>query len=392
MRKVEFPSFPKWIILIAALFFGISGCGSEVGRTAADTIADAIPEITGESEQWRKVWNETREELPEDVRKEFDLAFNKAISAAGAEFKCSVDFIRSRLRQDLQALVSKLRLGEQPSPDPHVCQTSKEVIELDSNLQVKEEGWIRFAGYDLDSPDVEILLKSRDDSTKDLKVCCLDDPTHYLMTVDFDEVSFLPDHRRLLIKWPNDEISVAINQPPRYHLIQDDTTYNEVGGGTGGGERTLSCGNGEIVTGYEGFWGPHRLPSGNTWNVVLKIQLVCKSVEANGILTRQEFRSAAGGRGNRNQPIPYTRHCPKNQALVGFHARTGNLVDYLEGICAPITDLNTSSVLPFIGLLNEGQKRTFRCNRDYVITQLNLRSGSAIDQLNFTCTKVASVR
>jgi len=193
----------------------LTGCDPLGAKGAAEIIADVIPQLTGESEQWRKVWEETRDKLPEEVRHQGDLAIQRAVDAAGAEFKCDVDFIRTRLRQDFERIRANYLKQEVSPPVPHICSVWPEsVIELDDDLRPKDKRWIRFVGYDLDGPDVQILLESKNGQTRDLSKCCLDDPTHYIITVDLDEVSFTSEHRRIILKWESGQKTVAINHPP----------------------------------------------------------------------------------------------------------------------------------------------------------------------------------
>ena len=66
----------------------------------------------------------------------------------------------------------------------------------------------------MDGDNVQVLLKSENGYIQDLTECCRDEPTHYLITVDLDEVTFTPEHRRLILDWGSDQRTVAISQPP----------------------------------------------------------------------------------------------------------------------------------------------------------------------------------
>lgn len=86
------------LIVLAVLMIPpmlLTGCNVTGGvKDAAQILADdVIPRMTGEFEQWRTVWEETRDKLPADVRHQGDLAVERAVQAAGAEFRCEVDFI-----------------------------------------------------------------------------------------------------------------------------------------------------------------------------------------------------------------------------------------------------------------------------------------------------------
>ncbi len=229
--------------------------GKEAAETIAQTIEDIIPQLTGESAQWREEWQDTRQELPEDVRQQFDLAFQNAIDAAGTEFKCSTDFIRSRLKTDLGILVATFRNQNPPAKSPRICSVfPDEVLELDGNLRPKNQEWIKFAGYDFTDVDgnlnVRVLLESEDGSTDDLTRCCVDSPTHYVVTVDFDETEFSSNARRLTLSSSTGQLgrSVAISHaPPPAPQSLPDEYWTDAFSEEGSGEMT--CASGFAVAG-----------------------------------------------------------------------------------------------------------------------------------------------
>lgn len=202
------------------------GCKSwfeSIGEKAARIVAeDVLPKLTEESGQWRNLLEETRDKIPEELRHEFDLAFQRAIDAAGTEFRCGVEFIHTRLRQDLETLSAKwLGQGGGPSLEPHFCSIRPgEVIALDGNDRPKDQAWLVFVGYDFSDYDNQLLvrvwLENTDGQMTDITNCCLDNPTHYNLTVDFDEITFTPDTRRLVLMSPGGEIlkTVGINHAP----------------------------------------------------------------------------------------------------------------------------------------------------------------------------------
>ena len=197
--------------------------GEDAAKVIAQTIDEVISNLTGESEQWREEWQKTRTELPEDIRRQFDLAFENALSATGTEFRCDTDFILTKLKRDLGIISTVVRFGEDHPPiSPQVCNVFPDaVLDLDANSRPKDQEWIRFAGYDfVDSNrklNVKAVLEFKDGSTQDLTQCCVDSPTHYLLTVDFDEIVFANNHRRIVLLTNSGEefgLSVAISHAP----------------------------------------------------------------------------------------------------------------------------------------------------------------------------------
>lgn len=200
-------------ILIVSMVFLVLFTGS-CEPEPAYIIARAIAELPVESSKWRSFAEERTKNLPPEIREQVDLAFSRAVAAAGAEFRCDADFIRARLLQDLERVRARLVGQEGPTTEPHVCQIlPKEVIELDRDLIPRDQTWISFVGYDLDRPEVRILLEPEQGPSLDLSDCCLDNPTHYILTVDLDRVDFAQDSHRLILKWDGGERTVAINFP-----------------------------------------------------------------------------------------------------------------------------------------------------------------------------------
>jgi hypothetical protein len=203
-------------ILLAVLVL-VEGCkiGEHAGEKAARIVAtDVIPRLTDESEKWRGLSEEAINKLPEEFRDEFDKAFQRAISAAGTEYKCGVAYSLDRLRQELEALSAKWKgEGSGPSLKPHFCSTAPtDTIEVDVHGTPDEES-LTFVGYNFiddykEPPErlIKIELEYTNGQSKDLTKCCLDNPSHYNMTVKFDSVDFTPDTERLVLKslsgWP----------------------------------------------------------------------------------------------------------------------------------------------------------------------------------------------
>lgn len=206
-------------IFVASIL--LASCGDDWGKSAGEKAAriiseEVIPDLTNEFAQWRGLADEALEELPEEFRHQFDLAFSRAIDAAGAEFRCDTDFVRQRLVEDLLSLRASALGQAPPAKTIRICNIWPEaVIELDQDLQPQDKTYLRFGGYNFDDPNVRVLLEYKDGDTDDLTSCCLDNPTHYLLTIDLDEITFTPEHRRIILGGTERQSnSVAINQPP----------------------------------------------------------------------------------------------------------------------------------------------------------------------------------
>ena len=122
------------LLILSILLFGCD-LGGNVGKEATEIIAeDIIPQVTAESTNWREDLKEALDKLPEDTRREVEIAIERAIQSAGAEFRCDTDFINTRLKQNLQGIRNELMGGDTPSKKPQVCGVyPNSVIELDED-------------------------------------------------------------------------------------------------------------------------------------------------------------------------------------------------------------------------------------------------------------------
>lgn len=197
---------------------------SEIEK-AAEIIENVNSQLSSESNEWRKEWQKTRNEVPEKLRGQFDLAFQRAMSAAGESLRCNTDFIRGRLKQDLLAIINKRR-----TLSPVVCKLSPtdDSIRLTKSFSPKHGGTLSFVGYDLDSPDVQIMLEDKNGRITNLTNCCLNNPTHYRLTVNLSRVNFNSLSQRIIVKWSGDKKSVGIEQPKRIQRYLVDVTFNSI--------------------------------------------------------------------------------------------------------------------------------------------------------------------
>ncbi len=192
----------KLILLSIFLLLGCENAGQQAARIIAN---DVIPQITLESEEWRKIAEETSNKLPSQFREEFNLVFNRALQISMTSYQCGVDFARTRLRQDLMALEAKWsgQISENIL-EPIVCGIfPAEKIELNDKNRPKVKDVFSFQGYDfLDydrKPLVKVIVEYANNKKEDRTKLLLDNPTHYILTVNFDNFSFEQKVRRIIL-------------------------------------------------------------------------------------------------------------------------------------------------------------------------------------------------
>lgn len=184
---------------------------------AVAVLDKAIATLESESADWRTVLEGTRDQLVDEaqstIRNEVSNTLTRAVAASGAEFRCNVDFVRTRVRQDLTRIRAKLLRQPVPEKEPALCVVIP--VAVDASLVPDRLKWLEFYGYDFDAASVQVILQ---DGSQYLDVSQhLDKPTHYHMTLNLGRngVQLSPDSTRFILKWKNQQISsITISQPP----------------------------------------------------------------------------------------------------------------------------------------------------------------------------------
>lgn len=109
----------------------------------------ALSDLDRNSSEWQSVLLKLAEDLPEDVsktiKKDIQQLANNTIGIAGVEVKCTVDFFRSRVKQDLQNIKAAILGGVQSNMKPEFCTLNIPNINLNDE---KLDDNIFLYGYD----------------------------------------------------------------------------------------------------------------------------------------------------------------------------------------------------------------------------------------------------
>lgn len=194
-----------------------SGCGAVT--EAVSVLDKAINALEQESANWRKVLEETRDQLTDaaqsTIRNEVSDVLSRSIAASGTEVKCVLDFIRTRARQDLIRIKTKLLNQPDPEKEPIFCNAVP--LQVNADLVPSSLKSLELYGYDFDITLVQILLQNGNQYVDVSKY--LDTPTHYHMTLnlarmDADGVKLSLSTVRFILKWNNQEIRSFGIAPP----------------------------------------------------------------------------------------------------------------------------------------------------------------------------------
>ena len=191
----------RTLVLMAgfvALLLLATGCGladaldnltGQVANTTVKTtniLDDAINALNKNSADWQQVLKDTRDKLTESVqstvRTEVSQALDRAVATTSGEFRCDVDFLRTRVREDLIRIKAEFLHQTLPPLQPSLCEVIPLAVDL--NLEPARRNLIEFYGYNFDTqPGVQLFLENSDGTTADDTVQ-LAKPTFYHMTVN----------------------------------------------------------------------------------------------------------------------------------------------------------------------------------------------------------------
>ena len=210
-------------ILMAGLVFTgcnfLRGCKTQTDEIKTEVIAAldrGISELAVASADWQDVLNGVINDLPGEVQStvtnEVTNLLNRGIAATGAEFRCNVDFLRNRMRQELQRIKAKFLGAEIPPLEPELCNVVP--LAIDMALAPNRRNKIEFYGYDFDMSNIEVVHvvgNAESNVTGNL-----DQPTHYHMTLNLGAagVPLNENSKRLILRWNNRNVStIAVIQP-----------------------------------------------------------------------------------------------------------------------------------------------------------------------------------
>lgn len=213
-----------WLVCVA--LGGMVGCGifgsvrKEVHDAEAlslDALDSAIDRLGDLSADWQAILAETRDKLVGEaqstLRNEVNNLLNRTIGAAGAEFRCNADFLRTRVRQELMRIKARLLHQDVPAPEPALCSVTPPAVDL--SLDPARRSLLEFFGYDLDRTDVHVFHVLTTGARQEVTEV-LQRPTHYHMTLNLggNGVPLGPQSQAIELRWNNTEISsITVIQP-----------------------------------------------------------------------------------------------------------------------------------------------------------------------------------
>jgi hypothetical protein len=153
----------------------------DAGTRALEHITQAITALGTPSAAWQGILSQLDDRLRQD--KEANLASEvsqiaaKGTATGGTEIRCSADFIRQRMKEDLQRISARLKNQPVPPLEPAFCQVSHSSVTME-----QLPGQIEYYGYDLNAPDAaaQVLLRYEGGQMP----LATSSPAHYLMILN----------------------------------------------------------------------------------------------------------------------------------------------------------------------------------------------------------------
>ncbi len=178
------------ILLSAAALVVVACTGSgavpgTTGPSIADTVVQQIEStrdaIQNQSVGWQQALRDLEASIADDassiIRNDVNAITQRAISATSLEVKCTVDFLRDRVVEELNALLAKLTGQTIPPRRAWVCNTIPNVVAMDERPHAVE-----FFGYNFTPGSVTLRFHDGTGAATDL-TNYLTYPSHYNMTV-----------------------------------------------------------------------------------------------------------------------------------------------------------------------------------------------------------------
>ncbi len=217
----------KYLLTTSLKFFNllliITQTYSCIKKTANNIIDNAINRLENTSDSQQIILEKTKQELieagHESVANDVNTVISNAIQDTSGEAKCFVDFIRSKIKDDLKRIKSKIT-GKPITLIPQFCTPNPHSI----NYDFVEQGILTsldISGYNLDYSEIKVFLLSHDGEERDVS-SHLGNPTEYLITLNLSTtgvpINACSDKLRFDLK-NNKSFTINITHPKKNKRI-----------------------------------------------------------------------------------------------------------------------------------------------------------------------------
>jgi hypothetical protein len=149
----------------------------ETGGRALEHINQAILVLDNPSQAWQGTMTQLEQQLRQDTEpnlaNEVAQVGAKGTPTAGTEIRCTPDFIRQRMRLDLQRIAARLKNEPIPQIEPVYCDVVPKAFAMG-----QPPDQVQYYGYDLNAPGADVVLRY----TGGEEQLSVSHPAHYLIT------------------------------------------------------------------------------------------------------------------------------------------------------------------------------------------------------------------
>ncbi|GAB4032938.1 hypothetical protein GCM10028809_32930 [Spirosoma gilvum] len=199
----------------------LSSTIKEVTNSLIQALDNSIDRLSSQSDDWRQEANDiaaqvtqlvgdSKDDILQTIKGDVINTVDRLPAKIGTEFRCDADFLRNRLKQDLQRIKAKLLGGNPPMLEPVLCDVvpSGVVMELKPNM-------VELFGYDLDrQKDVKVFLVNK--TGRQEVTGNLSQPSHYhwVLNVGSNGVPFTANSNEIVVQFGDREVSsIPVIQP-----------------------------------------------------------------------------------------------------------------------------------------------------------------------------------
>ncbi len=450
-QKTNGVSKLQWVFA-GCVFLGcivFAGCGlssvfvSQVDKAIA-AVNDTRDKLIQHGDDWQRLIKGLNEDLQHfsdgTVRKASDEArkiMQEGIQLSGQEINCRVDIIDTHIERRLDQVLHILKKDyHQTVLPPQVCTITPPSIDLGLTAQTE----LSISGaFFFNGPKPTIQIQNVDESTKPVSGDLVSRVTNYEMRVDLNELKrnglLGLTAKRVLVTAEGSSIAneIPVVQAPSCsdHIKNEDETDIDCGGklcavcqnrqvcSVNSDCAGAACINGRcgyhqiggMVSPYPDYGGggggnlvqDSECPTGSvavgvfarTGNYMDSIGVVCAPLLPSGVIsgagTFANRVSDAGGN------IDHISMCPLGRALRGLVGHTGAYVDEIKGQCSFPQDI-ALQVLPLDTAISSaitaesgGNPASVECGSGQAMVGLRARSGAYLDHLNIICAAIQRV-
>ena len=216
--------------LVVGVFVSLAavGCVITPPASALAVIDQAIADLEADSSAWRSVLNRALDELPDEaqetIRRDLQNLLDRTIDAAGAQFRCNVDFLGDRALEGLYQIRADI-LGEDFQRTPAVCGFTPKEIDLDWPSEKRKS--IHVSGYNFDTdPPLSVTARTVGGKLVDLSDK-LKRQTHYWQVLNLsahEGFELDPDTTVIDFVWKDETWSVPVLAATPRECAEDTVT------------------------------------------------------------------------------------------------------------------------------------------------------------------------